>query len=67
MLVGHIVFKVGLAIDLDKVKVIVQLPPLENLKQLERFMGKVKWHKALQVFGTCCMPIVHINIEGCSI
>ena len=30
--------------DLEKVKEIVHLPPPENLKQLERFMGKVKWH-----------------------
>ena len=44
VLLGHIVSKDGLAIDPKKVKAIVQLPPLENLKQLERFVGKVKWH-----------------------
>ena len=41
---GHIVSKEGLTIDPKKVKAIVELPPPKNLKQLERFVGKVKWH-----------------------
>ena len=41
---GPIVSKDGLAIDPEKVKAIIQLPPLENLKQLESFMKNVKWH-----------------------
>ena len=36
--------KERLTIDPEKVKVIVELPPPKNLKQLERFVGKVKWH-----------------------
>ena len=36
--------KEGLTIDPEKVKAIVELPPSENLKKLERFVGKVKWH-----------------------
>ena len=44
VLLGHVVSKEGLNINPEKVKAIVQLSPLENLKQLERFVGKVKWH-----------------------
>ena len=44
VLLGHIVSKNGLEIDPKKVEAIVKLLPSENLKQLERFVGKVKWH-----------------------
>ena len=47
VLSGHIVSKEGLAIDPNKVKEIMELPPPENLKLLERFVGKVKWHTRL--------------------
>ena len=42
VLFGHIISKEGPTIDPKKVKAISQLPPLEDLKQLERFVGKVK-------------------------
>ena len=44
VLLGHIVLKEGLTINLEKVKAIVELPRLENLKQLDRFVRKIKWH-----------------------
>ena len=44
ILLGHIVSKEGLSIDPDKVKAIQEMKPPGNPKELERFMGKVKWH-----------------------
>ena len=44
ILLGHIVSKKGLSIDPDKVKAIQEMKPPSNSKELERFMGKVKWH-----------------------
>ena len=44
VLLGHIIFEEGLAVDSDKVRVITKMKALENLKELERFIGKVKWH-----------------------
>ena len=36
--------KEGLTIGSAKIKEIMELTPSGNLKQLERFVGKVKWH-----------------------
>ena len=44
VMLGNIVSKEGLTICLEKVKEIVELPPSKKLKQLERFVRKVKWH-----------------------
>ena len=44
ILLGHIVSKEGLSIDPNKVKAIQEMKPPGNSKELERFIGKVKWH-----------------------
>ena len=40
----HIVSKEGLTIDPKKLKNIMELLGSENLKQLEMFVGRMKWH-----------------------
>jgi hypothetical protein len=40
MLLGHIVSKDGIAMDLDKVKAILEAPAPHNAKALSRFLGK---------------------------
>jgi predicted NAD-dependent protein-ADP-ribosyltransferase YbiA (DUF1768 family) len=40
MLLGHIVSKDGIAMDLDKVKAILEAPAPHNAKALSRFLSK---------------------------
>lgn len=44
VLLGHIVSREGITIDQDKVKAIQEMKEPTNSKQLEGFLGKVKWH-----------------------
>ena len=44
VLLGHIVSKEGLSVDSDKVRVVTEMITLENLKELERLIGQLKWH-----------------------
>ena len=43
-LLKHIVRWEGITIDPDKVKEIMDAPPLKNIKALNRFLGQIKWH-----------------------
>ena len=38
-ILGHIVSKNGISTDLDKINVIVDLPRLTNVKEVQAFMG----------------------------
>jgi hypothetical protein len=44
MLLGHIVSKDGIAMDPDKVKVILEAPATHNAKALSRCLGQIRWH-----------------------
>ena len=43
-LLGHIVNPVGIVVDPDKVKAVIEAPPPTNAKALRRFLGKIRWH-----------------------
>jgi hypothetical protein len=47
MLLGHIVSKDGIAMDPDKVKVILEAPAPYNTKALSRFLGQIRWHSRM--------------------
>ena len=41
-LLGHIVSKEGIEVDLDKAKAILEAPPPTNAKALSRFLGHIR-------------------------
>ena len=42
---GHVVCKEGIKVDLTKFKVILDLKPLVNPKQVRIFLGHIKYYK----------------------
>ena len=47
MLLGYIVCREGIAVDPDKVKVILEAPTPTNAKALSRFLGQIRWHSRM--------------------
>ena len=59
VLLGHLVSKEGLTINVEKVKAIVELPRVVNLKQLDRCVRKIKWHtRFIKYMAHVACPIV---------
>ena len=46
-LLGHIVSQEGIAVDLDKVKAILETLTPTNAKALSRFLGQIRWHSRM--------------------
>ena len=46
-LLGHIVSKEGITVNLDKFKAILQAPTSTNTKALSRFLGQIQWHSRM--------------------
>ena len=46
-LLGHIVSQEGIAVDLDKVKAILEARAPNNAKGLSRFLGQIRWHNRM--------------------
>ena len=44
VLLRHIISKENLALDPNKVQVVTKMIAPKNLKELERSLGKIKWH-----------------------
>ena len=44
VLLGHVVSKEGIAVDVKKIEAINNLEAPRNEKELGRFLGKIKWH-----------------------
>ena len=42
-LLGHVISKVGISIDLDRVKSIIKLAPPHSWKELKSFFGKINF------------------------
>ena len=47
MLLGYIVIKKGIAMDLDKVKAMLEAPSPKNAKSLSKFLGHIQWHSCM--------------------
>ena len=62
-LLGHIVSMDGIAVDLDKVREILEALAPSNAKGLGRFLGKIRWHsqmiRHLADFATPLHAAVH--------
>ena len=62
-LLGHIVSKEGIAVDLGKIDAIIKSPTPKNAKQLGRFLGQLCWHnlmlRHLADFATPLHAAVH--------
>ena len=43
-LLGHIVSKEGIEVDLGKLDAIIKSPTPKNAKALGRFLGQLRWH-----------------------
>jgi hypothetical protein len=56
LLLGHIVSKGGVAMDHDKVKLVLEDPvPHNAAKALNRFLGQIRWHShMIRKFGGFC-------------
>ena len=46
-LLGHIVSQEGIAVNLDKVRAILEAPVPTNAKALSRFLGQIRWHSRM--------------------
>ena len=44
-ILGHIISQNGISTDLDKIKVIVELPPPRNAKEVQSFMGYCGYYR----------------------
>ena len=62
-LLVHIVSRERIAVNLDKVKAILEPPAPENAKALSRYFGQIRWHnwmlRYLVDFATPLHAVVH--------
>ena len=57
-LLGHVVTKQGVKIDLERVKAIKEIPLPENLKALRSFFGKINFiHRFIPNFTEITKPL----------
>ena len=42
---GHIVYKEGMLVDPTKLRIIINLPPLRNVKQLRATLGHTRYYR----------------------
>jgi hypothetical protein len=47
MLLGHLVSKDGIAMDLVKVEAILEALALHTAKALNQFLGQIRWHSRM--------------------
>jgi hypothetical protein len=45
MFLGHVVFKDGVKVDMEKIKIILNLTPPVNHKQIKIFLGHMGYYK----------------------
>ena len=58
MLLGHIVSKDGIAVDLNKVKAILEAPAPITANALSHFLGQIRWHSwMLQYLANFATPL----------
>ncbi|MCO5568245.1 hypothetical protein L7F22_021941 [Adiantum nelumboides] len=64
VILGHIVSKNGISTDEGKIKVILELPPPNNYKSVQRFMGHVDYYRRfILLFDEIACPLYNLLIE----
>jgi len=60
-LLGHIVCKEGVCVDLAKVVVIINIPPLTSVKKLRSTLNHIRYyHRFIHNYATIIMPMEKI-------
>ena len=56
-----------MAIDVKKIEVIQAAKAPQNVKELNRFVGQVKWHaRYIKYLANVCTPLTHLTKEDVS-
>ena len=67
ILLRHVVSKQGMAIDVKKIEVIQAAKAPQNVKELSRFVGQVKWHaRYIRYLANVCAPLTHLTKKDVS-
>ena len=67
ILLGHVVSKQGIAIDVKKIKVIQAEKAPQNVKEVSRFVGQVKWHaRYIRCLANVCATLIHLTKKDVS-
>ena len=67
ILLGYVVSKQGMAIDVKKTEVIQATKAPQNVKELSRFVGQVKWHAGyIRYSANVCAPLTHLTKKDVS-
>ena len=62
-LLGNIVSQEGIAIDPDKVKVVIEAPPPTNDKALSWFLGQIRWHNRMIRYRVDVVTPLHTAVH----
>ena len=62
-LLGHIISKDRIAVDLDKVKAILEAPTPSTAKALSRFLGQILWHSRMLQYVADLATSLHAAIH----
>ena len=61
-LLGHIISQDGMSIDKDKISAIQKAQAPENVKDILRVVGQVKWHsRYLRYLADVTAPLTHLT------
>lgn len=60
-LLGHIVSAAGIAMDPDKIKIILELPVPETISGVRGFMGHTSYYRRfVYLFAQLCLPLTNL-------
>ena len=63
-LLGHIVSKNGISTDLDKIKIIVDLPRPKNFKELQAFVGHCEYYQSfIHMYAIISKPLYRLLVN----
>lgn len=65
VLLGYVVSIEGMSSHMDMIKAIQATPSPTNLKEVERFVGQIKWHnRYLRYLSDVCAPLTQLTKKG---
>ena len=62
-LLEHIISSEGIAIDLRKIKAIIEAPNLKNAKALSHFLGQIRWHSQMLCYLSKFVTPLHAAVH----